>query len=171
MADLDSQQIAIESLARQQNNNAEVARKLGVSENTIGRFKSAHATEIQKQAEKYLATLPSIVDTDIIQIQTRSKLIAHIASPTDNPNSTKLTETQDILSFCKDTDKIITDVKRSIGMYSAHSPGLVFQQLNIYQSNQQVISPAVLGMLSGKIDNMVGEDDDNEGILEADVEG
>jgi len=156
LKDLETKQKAIELLASNPH-QAEAAKALDVSEPTISRFKAKHQQEIQEQAERYLKALPSMIDQDIEEIadakaiskNLRTKLLA---GDTDN--------TQQLQKYLEYTDKKVTDIKRSIGMYSSHTPAMVFQSLNIYNDNRQVISPSVMTALTGGARNNTELPDD-----------
>lgn len=163
LQDLASKQNAIEILAADPN-QATAADKLGVHESTVSRFKVKHQDAIQLQAEKYLAALPSIVDQDLTEmkeaVELSAKLVGYLkeGSKITEIEANGKTETIELFpekevraiqKFLDYTDKKVTDIKRSIGIYSSHTPAMIYQTMNIYNDNRSVISPSVLRALTG----------------------
>lgn len=147
----------------------EIAKDKGVSEATISRFKDKHRIEIEAQAEKYLTALPNIIDQNIFEIAESKKLAKELIYLLQEENqiietkegkAVELFPTQRVNAIQKlleRTDKKTTDMLRSIGILSSHSPAIIFQQMNIYTDNRSVVSPEVMGLLQGRIEDITSD--------------
>ena len=119
---------------------SEIAKDYGVHESTISKFKNQHQTEIQEQAEKILAELPSMVSADIHEIKSSQLRLKEATE------GTELTETEKF--YVSIAEKKKENYMRSIGMLNSHTPAMVFQTMNIYNDNRQTISNTVLNALT-----------------------
>ncbi len=148
----------------------DIAKSVGVSERTIYRFsnKPEIAEKITALAEKYVSeTLDDIAEQDIHEFKTAKTLSkdiidalqekSHIVEVKDG-KVVELFPAQKISAIHKHlerVDKKVSDFKRGIGMLPAHMLSPIYQQYNIYQDNRTIISPQVMDLISGKIDDIV----------------
>ena len=134
------------SLAAQGQTQQVIADELSISQPTVQRIQKANQILIQKEAQKYLDILPDIVANDVREIQDYFTASKNLSDTIINHPTVDASQLQ---RFCEFVNSKITDIKRSIGMYSAHSPGLVFQQLNIFNTVQTSLSPQLLQLFQG----------------------
>ena len=151
------------SLAAQGQTQQVIADELSISQPTVQRIQKANQVLIRREAQKYLDILPDIVQNDIREIQDYFTISKNLSEQLKNGSTS---DSQQLQRFCEFVNSKITDIKRSIGMYSAHSPGLVFQQLNIFNSVQTSLNPQILQLLQG-VNSQSQVDYDN--IIDAEV--
>lgn len=169
LRNIDSCNKAISSLAKNEP-AADIAKDIGVSERTIFRFqnKPEIAQRITALAERYIKeSLDDIAEQDINEFKTARVLSKDIIDALQEEN--QIIETKDgvavelfptkrisaIQKHLERVDKKVSDFKRGIGMLPAHTISPIYQQFNIQQNNQTIISPKVLDLISGKIDDIV----------------
>ena len=134
------------SLAAQGQTQQVIADELDISQPTVQRIQKANQSLIQKEAQKYLDMLPDIVNNDVREIKDYFTISKDLSEALKNGSTG---DSQPLQRFCDFVNTKITDIKRSIGMYSAHSPGLVFQQLNIFNTVQTSLNPQILQLFQG----------------------
>lgn len=143
----------------------EVADALDCSYTTAYYFRVDNKKIIEDQAQRYLDSLPDIVQHDIDEIKDYyliSKKLRETLMNVDKAGNKDLISS--LQTYCNYIDKRITDIKRSIGMYSANSPGLVFQQLNVFNQQTTELSPIISQLLSNN-KNIIEDDEDVIDVL------
>lgn len=169
LKDIEAQNKLIASRAKNEPIK-DIAKNIGVSERTIYRFsdKPEIAERITALAERYISeSLDDIAAQDINEFKTARGLSETIVSTLQK--ETEVVKTKDgevielfpvkrisaIQKHLDRVDKKTTDFKRGIGLLPAHTLSPIYQQYNIYQDNKTIISPQVLDLISGKIDDIV----------------
>ena len=129
-------------------------------ESTISQFKSKHSDLIEHYANEYLKAIPDIVNQDIEELRASTEISRDLrrllqeesqiiedkdGKPVELFQTQRITALQKYLDY---TGKTRLDIKKSMGMSIAHAPAMVFQSLNIYNDNRQVISNTVLSALT-----------------------
>ena len=139
----------------------QIAKEIGCEESTISKFKHKHAGLIEKYAEEYIKAIPLIVQQDINEISASTEISKELTRVLQEESQTVKTEDGKALEiFPKDrinalqkyleyTGKMRLDIKKSTGLSTSHAPAIVFNQMNILNNNQQVISNVVAGALAG----------------------
>lgn len=154
----------------------DIAKDLGISEGTISKFKEKHAALIDKYAEEYIKAIPIIVQQDLEEIKNSAEVskdlycllkeesqIVEVETKSGDKIALELFQDKRVNALQKYLDytaKMRTDIKKSIGISTSHAPAMIFQQMNIYNQNQQVISNTVLGALSDHMRNSAELPDD-----------
>ena len=176
LRDIDTQNKTIASLAKNEP-IPDIAKDIGVSDRTVYRFqnKPEVAERITALAERYIKeSLDDIAEQDINEFKTARALSKDIIDALQEEN--QIVETKDgvavelfpakrigaIQKHLERIDKKVSDFKRGIGMLPAHTISPIYQQFNTQQNNNTIISPQVLDLISGKIDDIVEVEAEDE---------
>lgn len=129
-----------------------IAKNTGLTIKQVERIRQTRNKElIEGQAQKYIDELPDVIQHDIEEIKDFYEISKKLREALkDNRNIDNLRELQ---VFCVYVDKKITDIKRSIGLYSSNQPGIVFQQLNVFNSQDTELSPIIAQLLGQNQNN------------------
>lgn len=138
--------------------STEVAKQFGVSRNTVTKFKQRNKDKIEEQAQKYLDALPDLVQHDINEINDYYEISQKLRTALKENTSTE--NIKALQDYCGYIDKRITDIKKSVGLYSSNNPGLVFQQLNVFSNKTSELAPIISKLLGQANINQNPDDDE-----------
>lgn len=170
MRDPETKKKAIELLAAGKTLEV-VGAELSVDKSTLSRFqnKDANREKIVEAAQKYINAIPSIVDHDIAEINDYFKISQKLRDSLNAKEDKNLKNTKALQDYCVYIDKRLSDIKRSLTLYSSQHPALVFQQLNVFNTQTNELAP-IISKLLGSVQNNAGDEDiidveavDNEG--------
>lgn len=124
-----------------------VSQGVGVSRASVNNIRRDNRNKIEQEAQRYLDALPDMVKNDLKEIEDyyaiSAKLRKALLEETDEKNMKALQD------YCVYIDKRITDIKRSVGLYTSHAPSLVFQQLNVIGKDGNELLPMISQLLGG----------------------
>ncbi len=130
----------------------ETGEIVGATERTIFHIRRRNKDKIEAEAQRYLDGLPDMVQHDIDEIKDYYEISRKLRDALKA--ETSIENLKALQDYCSYIDKRITDIKRSIGLYASHAPGLIFQQLNVFSSHSAELSPVIEKLLAGKeVDN------------------
>lgn len=156
---------AIKLLAQGESQD-KIAKALGVNQSTISRLRVKNEELVKKETERFIEALPDITDQLIRDIKTSNLLSKVFSGETDIEELPPLL-TQAILdpkyksiltTFINLSYKKQSDILRSVGVYPAQSPSTVFQTLIQQNIDKAVISPAILDVLKGHVEDILDEE-------------
>lgn len=131
----------------------DIAPALNLCTKTVYNIKNNNKDKIEKEAQRYLDALPDIVEHDLSEIKDYKIISEKLRDALKNEKDTE--NIKALQEYCSYIDKRITDIKRSVGLYSSSAPSLVFQQLNVINKGNNELLPVIQQLLSG----VQGEED------------
>lgn len=140
---------------------SQIAKQFHVTRNTVNKFKKRNKEKIEEEAQKYLDALPDLVQHDIDEINDYYEISQNLR--TELKNETSKYNLKALQDYCSYVDKRITDIKKSIGLYSSNNPGLVFQQLNVFSNKTSELAP-IISKLLGQAN--INQNPDDEEIID-----
>lgn len=148
----DTKKIEVMNKLNEDTEIKHIAKNTGLTIKQVERIRQTRNKElIEGQAQKYIDELPDVIQHDIEEIKDFYEISKKLREALkDNRNIDNLRELQ---VFCIYVDKKITDIKRSIGLYSSNQPGIVFQQLNVFNSQDTELSPIIAQLLGQNQNN------------------
>ena len=151
MRDPETGNTAIELLAAGKTLEV-VGTELGVDASTISRFKNKEGNKekIQEAAQKYINAIPSIVEHDISEINDYFEISKKLRESLKAGGNLK--NARALQDYCAYIDKRLTDIKRSLTLYSSQHPALVFQQLNVFNTQTNELAPIITKLLGSQED-------------------
>jgi len=124
-----------------------IAPDLNICKKTVYNIKNNNKDKIEKEAQRYLDALPDIVEHDLSEIKDYKIISEKLRDALKNEKDTE--NLKALQEYCSYIDKRITDIKRSVGLYSSTAPSLVFQQLNVISKGNHELLPVIQQLLGG----------------------
>lgn len=142
------QEIACQMLASGKT-RTEIAKELQVSQPTISRFAAKNREKIETMMQSYIDAIHEHTLNQDLQEIAAAKDISSIIQVDLQNNMPMLPgdKTANRLAFLTYIEKKITDLKRSIGLLSSHNVAMAVQNMYIYNSHTNLISPAIMQVL------------------------
>ncbi len=140
----------------------QIANDYNVSGQRIRQIKKENLELIESKAQELLGNLPNIVETAKEDILLSKDITKILKSEINSYDEDVQRSVGNKLKFKTITNKLSADILRSVGIFPAQSPSIIFNQFNIDNSKHLNVEPAVMKLFSSEFSKNMQVIDMNE---------
>jgi hypothetical protein len=140
----------------------QIANDYNVSGQRIRQIKKENLELIESKAQELLDNLPNIVETAKEDILLSKDITKILKSEINSYDEDVQRSVGNKLKFKTITNKLSADILRSVGIFPAQSPSIVFNQFNIDNSKHLNVDPVIMKLFSGDFSKSMQVVDMNE---------